>query len=143
MYCLVGDGESAEGSIWEALSFASYYKLDNLVAVFDVNRLGQSKNTMLDHDLDTYRARLTAFGYAISCISFCLYNSLARAFLLVRHMGWGISLCEYVAPMSYTTSPIFARMEYPFAPIIMTIHVSFSCTFTEIKPYIEGSFLFL
>ena len=40
-YCLIGDGESAEGSIWEACSFASYYKLDNLVAIFDVNRLGQ------------------------------------------------------------------------------------------------------
>ena len=42
VYCLIGDGESAEGSIWEALSFASKYKLDNLVAIFDVNRLGQS-----------------------------------------------------------------------------------------------------
>lgn len=40
-YCLIGDGESAEGSIWEACAFASYYELDNLVAIFDVNRLGQ------------------------------------------------------------------------------------------------------
>lgn len=40
-FCVIGDGESAEGSIWEACSFASYYKLDNLVAIFDVNRLGQ------------------------------------------------------------------------------------------------------
>lgn len=37
----MGDGESAEGSVWEAFSFASYYKLDNLVAMIDVNRLGQ------------------------------------------------------------------------------------------------------
>ena len=42
-YCLIGDGESAEGSIWEACAFASYYKLDNLVAIFDINRLGQVK----------------------------------------------------------------------------------------------------
>ena len=40
VYCLMGDGESAEGSVWEALSFASVYKLNNLVAIFDVNRLG-------------------------------------------------------------------------------------------------------
>ncbi|KAH7947325.1 hypothetical protein HPB52_010067 [Rhipicephalus sanguineus] len=40
-YCIIGDGESAEGSIWEALSFAGHYKLDNLVAIFDINRLGQ------------------------------------------------------------------------------------------------------
>lgn len=63
VYCLVGDGESAEGSIWEALSFASHYKLDNLVAVFDVNRLGQSDPAMLQHDMGVYEARLKAFGW--------------------------------------------------------------------------------
>ena len=62
MYCLIGDGESAEGSIWEALSFASHYKLDNLVAIFDVNRLGQSEEAMLQHNMDVYEARLKAFG---------------------------------------------------------------------------------
>lgn len=62
MYCLIGDGESAEGSIWEALSFGSRYNLDNLVAIFDINRLGQSEATMLEHDLDVYKARLEAFG---------------------------------------------------------------------------------
>lgn len=63
VYCLIGDGESAEGSNWEALAFASRYKLDNLVAIFDVNRLGQSEATMLQHDLDTYKARVEAFGW--------------------------------------------------------------------------------
>jgi len=65
VYCLIGDGESAEGSIWEALHFASHYRLDNLVAVFDVNRLGQSDATPLQHDMDTYQRRLTAFGSVI------------------------------------------------------------------------------
>jgi len=59
---LIGDGESAEGSIWEALSFASFYKLDNLVTVFDINRLGQSDPAMLQHDMDIYKARLESFG---------------------------------------------------------------------------------
>lgn len=62
VYCLMGDGESAEGSVWEAMAFASYYKLDNLVAVFDVNRLGQSEPTSLQHDMATYKARAEAFG---------------------------------------------------------------------------------
>lgn len=62
MYVIVGDGESAEGSIWEALNFASHYKLDNLVVVFDVNRLGQSEPTCLQHDMETYRKRVDAFG---------------------------------------------------------------------------------
>ena len=58
----MGDGESAEGSIWEALSFASHYNLDNLVAIFDINRLGQSEAAALQHDIDTYRRRVEAFG---------------------------------------------------------------------------------
>ena len=62
-YVLIGDGESAEGSVWEALSFASHYKLDNLVAIFDVNRLGQSEPTMFQHQMDIYRQRLEAFGW--------------------------------------------------------------------------------
>ena len=62
MYCVIGDGEAAEGSIWEAMSFASFYKLDNLVAIFDVNRLGQSDPTSLQHDMDIYKNRAEAFG---------------------------------------------------------------------------------
>jgi len=62
-FCLVGDGESAEGSVWEAANFASFYKLDNLVAIVDVNRLGQSDPTLLQHDMESYRKRWDAFGW--------------------------------------------------------------------------------
>ena len=58
----MGNGESAEGSVWEAASF-SHYKLDNLVAIVDVNRLGQSQPTALQHDMETYRKRFDAFGF--------------------------------------------------------------------------------
>ena len=69
MYCLIGDGESAEGAVWEALHFSSQYRLDNLVAVFDINRLGQSEATSLQHDMDIYQRRLTAFGLVfLSCL---------------------------------------------------------------------------
>ena len=63
VYVVIGDGESAEGSVWEAMSFASHYKLDNLVLIIDVNRLGQSEPTQLQHDTDTYRRRAYAFGF--------------------------------------------------------------------------------
>ena len=62
VYCILGDGESAEGSVWEALSFAGHYQLDNLVAIFDVNRLGQSEPTMFQHQVEIYQNRLKAFG---------------------------------------------------------------------------------
>lgn len=63
VYCLIGDGESAEGSIWEALQFASIYKLDNLVAIFDVNRLGQSEATPFGHQMDVYLNKVRSFGF--------------------------------------------------------------------------------
>ncbi|XP_071961722.1 transketolase-like [Antedon mediterranea] len=63
VFCLIGDGESAEGSIWEACAFASEYKLDNLVLILDANRLGQSQPTALGHQMDTYQKRFDAFGW--------------------------------------------------------------------------------
>jgi transketolase len=65
VYCLMGDGETAEGAVWEAAAFATYYGLDNLVAIVDINRLGQSQHTMLQHDLDAYARRFAAFGWAV------------------------------------------------------------------------------
>ncbi|KAG7477532.1 hypothetical protein MATL_G00070650 [Megalops atlanticus] len=63
VYCLLGDGECSEGSVWEAMAFAAYYRLDNLVAILDVNRLGQSEAAPLQHDMETYRKRCEAFGW--------------------------------------------------------------------------------
>ncbi|MDA8432835.1 MAG: transketolase, partial [Nitrospiraceae bacterium] len=62
-YVLLGDSEMAEGSQWEALQLAAHYKLDNLVGILDVNRLGQRGETMYGHDLNAYRTRVSAFGW--------------------------------------------------------------------------------
>jgi transketolase len=61
-WVLCGDSETAEGSIWEALDKASYYRLGNLTAIVDVNRLGQRGPTELEWDLDGYARRVEAFG---------------------------------------------------------------------------------
>lgn len=63
VFTIMGDAESAEGSVWEAMNFASHYKLDNLIAVFDINRLGQSDPTMFQHDILQYKERAQAFGW--------------------------------------------------------------------------------
>ncbi len=63
VYVLLGDGESAEGSVWEAAHAASFYNVDNLCATIDVNRLGQSGPTMDQHHMESYRARFAAFGW--------------------------------------------------------------------------------
>jgi len=62
-YVLMGDGESLEGSIWEAAEIARHYQLDNLCAIVDINRLGQSDPTLLQHDVEAYRSRWSAFGW--------------------------------------------------------------------------------
>ena len=68
VWVLCGDSEMAEGSIWEALDKASYYKLSNLIAIVDVNRLGQRGPTELSWDLDAYAARAAAFGARVFVI---------------------------------------------------------------------------
>ena len=62
-WVLCGDGEMAEGSIWEAFDHASFWELDNLIAIVDVNRLGQTGETMHGWDLETYAGRARAFGW--------------------------------------------------------------------------------
>jgi transketolase len=63
VWVLCGDGEMAEGSMWEAAQYAGFVGLDNLIAVVDVNRLGQFGETMLGWDLDAYARRFEAFGW--------------------------------------------------------------------------------
>ncbi len=62
-WVLLGDSEMAEGSQWEAFEHAAYYELDNIVAILDVNRLGQRGETMHGWDLDSYANRARAFGW--------------------------------------------------------------------------------
>ncbi|XP_013370710.1 PREDICTED: transketolase-like protein 2 [Chinchilla lanigera] len=80
VFCLMGDGESAEGSVWEALAFASHYCLDNLVAVFDVNRLGQSGTAPLEHRTDIYKNRCEAFGWNTYIVDGHDVEALCQAF---------------------------------------------------------------
>src|SRR5438128_860727 len=62
-YALLGDGECAEGAVWEAASLAGIHQLNNLIAVVDVNRLGQSQPTAFGHNLDVYKRRFEAFVF--------------------------------------------------------------------------------
>ncbi|KKU86932.1 MAG: Transketolase, partial [Candidatus Gottesmanbacteria bacterium GW2011_GWA2_47_9] len=65
VFVLLGDGELAEGSVWEAAACASYYKLDNLIAIADINGLGQSAETMYGGDIDVYAKRFESFGWRV------------------------------------------------------------------------------
>jgi transketolase len=64
-YVLMGDGECAEGAVWEAANLASHLNCDNLCALVDINRLGQSQETMFEHDIRAYERRFKAFGWDV------------------------------------------------------------------------------
>ena len=67
-YVLMGDGEIAEGSVWEAASLAGVNKLSNLIAIVDANRLGQSQETAFGHNINVYRDRFKSFGWRVEDI---------------------------------------------------------------------------
>jgi transketolase len=64
VWCVCGDSELAEGSMWEAFEHGAYAELDNLVTILDINRLGQRGETMHGWDLSSYTRRLEAYGWA-------------------------------------------------------------------------------
>jgi len=80
VWALLGDSEMAEGSVWEALECASYYKLDNLIAILDMNRLGQRGQTELGWNSPAYAARAKSFGWQVEEIDGHDYAQIDRAY---------------------------------------------------------------
>jgi len=83
-YVLLGDGESAEGSVWEAADVAALDKLDNLCGITDVNGLGQSRATMWQHDMSQFERRWQAFGWRTIVIDGHDLNAILDAFEQAR-----------------------------------------------------------
>ncbi|XP_004645150.2 transketolase-like protein 1 isoform X1 [Octodon degus] len=86
VFCLLGDGESSEGSVWEALAFAAYYSLDNLVAIFDVNRLGHCGSFPLEHYVEVYQKRFEAFGWNTYVVDGRDVEALCQVFWQAAHV---------------------------------------------------------
>lgn len=69
VFVLLGDSELSEGSIYEALQFAGIYSLSNLVAIADINGLGQTGKTSLGKDLSSYKKRFESFGWNVNTVN--------------------------------------------------------------------------
>jgi transketolase len=106
-YVLTGDGELAEGQIWEAANFAAHEKLDNLIAILDINRLGQSQETMFGHNIDEYIRKFKAFDFEVIAIDGHNYEEIDQALQAVQKpngrpyaivmktfKGYGVSFLE-------------------------------------------------
>jgi transketolase len=107
VFVVLGDSEMSEGSIWEALDHAWFYKLDNLVGILDCNRLGQRGQTELGWNTAAYAERAKAFGWNPLVIDGHNYEEIDHAFahavegngqptlLIAKTMkGKGVSLIE-------------------------------------------------
>lgn len=79
-WVLLGDSEMAEGSIWEAFDHASFYKLNNLIAILDCNRLGQRGQTELGWNTAAYAARARGFGWNAIVIDGHNYDEINTAY---------------------------------------------------------------
>lgn len=79
-YVLLGDSEMAEGSQWEALQIAAHYRLDNLIGILDVNRLGQRGETMYGWNLEAYARRIAAFGWETMLIDGHSFPEILEAY---------------------------------------------------------------
>ena len=79
-YVLLGDGEIAEGSVWEAAHAAVHENLDSLCGIIDVNGLGQSGPSLWNHDINAYVARWQAFGWHVIAIDGHDMDAILSAF---------------------------------------------------------------
>lgn len=79
-YVLLGDGECAEGSVWEAAALASYHKAEHLFAIVDVNGLGQSQRTMDQFDVNRFAEKFRAFGWFAQTVDGHNYVDIVNAF---------------------------------------------------------------
>lgn len=87
IYCMMGDGEVAEGSVWEAAAIGAHEKLGNLCAIIDVNGQGQSGRTMHGHDIDALAAKWRAFGWHAVGIDGHDVAAVSRAYEEAQKVG--------------------------------------------------------
>ncbi len=105
-FVLIGDSESAEGSIYEACELASYYKLNNLIAITDINKLGQRGETLLGYNIKEYEKKFAGFGWQtisidghniqqiISALSQARKSNKPVMILAKTFKGKGVSILE-------------------------------------------------
>jgi transketolase len=135
-YVLMGDSEVAEGSVWETAENAAHYKLNHLIAVVDMNRLGQSGETLDDHHVEQQQARWLAFGWNAIIVDGHSIPDLIRVFDAIKntatdkptaiiaktYKGYGVSAFEnkegfHGKPLTKAELPAaLAELKQRFAP---------------------------
>lgn len=151
-YVLLGDGESAEGGVWEAAALAAHYQLDNLVAIVDVNRLGQSQATMHGANAEAYARKFTGFGWHSVVIDGHNLEQILNAFeevqntkgkpsaiLALTRKGKGVSFVEdkdgwHGKPLKKGEEVEKALRELPLNDKAASLQISRPSPATRVKP---------
>lgn len=111
-YVLMGDMEMSEGSVWESMQVASFYKLDHLIGIVDVNYLGQSTHTMEGYDLDAYKARCEGFGWRAIEVDGHDIGQLLDAFELARQTDGRPTMIVARTIKGYGLEPLEGKQGY-------------------------------
>jgi len=83
-FVLLGDSEMSEGSVWEAAQIASFYALNNLIGIIDVNGLGQRGKTMYGYTLSEYKKKMEAFGWNAFVVDGHSFSEITSAYKKAR-----------------------------------------------------------
>lgn len=131
-YVLLGDGECAEGSVWEAAELASFYHLYNLIGTIDLNRLGQSGQTLIGWDNKSMEAKWQAFGWHTITVNGHDVDALLAAYhhahlitdkptmvIACTQKGYGVELCENKEDFH---GKVFSQEELPHALASLAAH---------------------
>ena len=151
-YVLMGDGETAEGGVWEAAALAAHYKLDNLVAIVDVNRLGQSQATMHGADGEAYARKFGGFGWHTVVIDGHNLEQIVAAFgeaqnkrgqptaiIALTKKGKGVSFLEdkdawHGKPLKKGEEVEKALRELPLNGVARSVTIAKPSPAAEVKP---------
>jgi transketolase len=87
VFVLLGDGELAEGSNWEAAALAAHHEAGNLIAIADINKFGQSDPTMDEHHIDVYKKKFAAFGWKVVVVDGHNFGQILRAYKTLTTTG--------------------------------------------------------
>ena len=126
VWVVMGDSETAEGSVWEAFNTASYYRLNNLIAIIDVNRLGQRGQTELAWNTQAYVDRAEAFGWHAIEIDGHNLEEIDRAF------GEAVKQCVGRVPRLEATAEPF-RVTIEDRPVVIVAQTIKGKGFSEIE----------
>jgi transketolase len=91
-FVIMGDGELAEGSVWEAVALGAHYKLNNLIAIADINGLGQSGGTLHNHDMQAWGRKFASFGWNTIVVDGHNVESLKKAFAQAKTSATPIAI---------------------------------------------------